>query len=129
MAMKPRVTKEREELLWGEHLKAPTLETRNALWELYYGIVWKIAFKLSDRLPGNVTADDLAGPGTLGLLEALRQFDPARGFRFRTFMGKRIKGAMLDWLRNYDFVPRLTRTRLKKVEQARRRLEARLARN
>jgi len=128
MTMKPRVSKELEELLWGKHLRAPTLETRNALWELYYGIVWKIAFKLADRLTANVAVDDLVGPGTFGLLEALRLFDPARGFRFRTFMGKRIKGAMLDWLRNYDFVPRLTRARAKKVAQARHRLEALLGR-
>lgn len=123
---KHRLSREQERLLWEEHFRAPTLETRNALWAFYYPIVWSIAFKLADRLTANIAVDDLVGPGVFGLRDAIGGFDPTRGFQFRTYMGRRIRGAMLDWLRGYDFVPRLTRARVKKVEKARRRLEARL---
>ena len=70
------------------------------------GLVKKIAHHLKGRLPANVLVDDLIQSGMIGLLEAARNFDNAKGASFETFAGIRIRGAMLDDLRRGDWVPR-----------------------
>lgn len=63
--------------------------------------------------PQCVTFDDLVSAGQFGLLAAARKFDPTRRVRFATFASRHIRGAMLDYLRECDWVPRLERTRHK----------------
>ncbi|MEG3754614.1 RNA polymerase sigma factor FliA [Psychromonas arctica] len=69
-------------------------------------LVQKIAYHLMARLPANVLVDDLVQSGMIGLLEAARNFDAAKGASFETFAGIRIRGAMLDEMRKGDWVPR-----------------------
>jgi RNA polymerase sigma factor for flagellar operon FliA len=54
-------------------------------------------------------ADDLWAVGALGLIEAFRRYDPSRGVTLETFVGHRVRGAMLDELRRVDRLPRRTR--------------------
>jgi RNA polymerase sigma factor for flagellar operon FliA len=70
-------------------------------------------------LPQQVDIDDLIQVGFLGLCEAIDRFDPDRGIRFETFSTQRIRGAMRDYLRSIDPVPRLTRSRVKRFEATR----------
>ena len=123
--MRVRLSFEKSDALWREHLAAPTHETKNALWGFYYPVVEVVAERLARRLAASVQVGDLVGAGVFGLLNAIDRFDPARGFKFLTFARARIKGAMLDWLRKVDPVPRLTRTRLKRFQRARSAIEAR----
>jgi RNA polymerase sigma factor for flagellar operon FliA len=53
-------------------------------------------------VPSCVTLDDLIGAGTIGLIQAVDRFQPSRGLQFATYAKHRIRGAMLDFLREED---------------------------
>ena len=71
---------------------------------------------------------DLVSAGTLGLIGAVDTYDPGREAKFETFGSRRIRGAMLDDLRAMDWVPRLTRSRMRQVRRAAEPLQAALGR-
>lgn len=75
---------------------------------------WTI--RLKGTLPESVDADDLFSAASVGLLESMERFDKSKNVTFGTFAERRIKGAMLDSLRNLDFLPRNLRTRLKALD-------------
>lgn len=79
---------------------------REKLIEELLPLVPKIALKLKQRLPSNIELDDLLGYGHLGLLDAVNRYDPDKKESFRKFAEIKIKGAMLDYLRSLDIVPR-----------------------
>jgi RNA polymerase sigma factor for flagellar operon FliA len=60
---------------------------------------------------------------------AVRRYDPRRGVNLKTFLVKRIKGAMYDYLRNIDWMPRNLRKNIKEVEKAIYELESKLGRH
>jgi RNA polymerase sigma factor for flagellar operon FliA len=62
------------------------------------GLVRSLALKVHRALPRRVDLDDLIGYGQVGLVEAAREFDPARGTRFASFAYYRIRGAIYDGL-------------------------------
>ena len=72
--------------------------------------------------------NDLVSAGVLGLLDAIEKFDPTRGVKFKTYAELRIKGAILDSLRNLDWAPRSLRKKSKDLEHVYRELEQRLGR-
>ncbi|ADD69598.1 RNA polymerase, sigma 28 subunit, FliA/WhiG [Denitrovibrio acetiphilus DSM 12809] len=73
--------------------------------------------RISTTLPDTVDVDDLYSSACLGLIESLERFDKDRNVNFYTFGERRIKGAILDTLRNLDYLPRNVRTRLKQLER------------
>ncbi len=79
-------------------------------------------------LPQVFEHDDLLGYGTIGLIEAVDRFDPARGVGFETFATERIRGSVIDALRAADWVPRSSRKRAKDVQRAYAEMEERLGR-
>jgi len=87
-----------------------------------------IAQRISTKLPAHVEVNDLVGAGVLGLLDAIEKFDPSRGVKFKTYAELRIKGAILDSLRNLDWAPRSLRKKSKDLEKVYKDLEQRLAR-
>lgn len=91
---------------------------REALIEAHLPQVRFYAERLAATLPPSVERDDLIGAGTLGLLEACARFDPARGVLFKTYAAMRVRGAMLDSLRDLDWAPRSLRRRARAVEEA-----------
>ncbi|MFP4623986.1 MAG: sigma-70 family RNA polymerase sigma factor, partial [Gemmatimonadota bacterium] len=72
--------------------------------------------------------DDLVSAGVMGLMDAVGAYDPARGYRFSTFAGTRIRGAMLDEMRRRDVAPRSVRRRQRALEEAVGRLSVELDR-
>lgn len=74
-------------------------------------------------LPRVFDSDDLLGYGTIGLIEAVDRFDPARGVSFETFASDRIRGSVIDALRAADWVPRLSRKRAKDIQRTFSQLE------
>jgi RNA polymerase sigma factor FliA len=87
-----------------------------------------IAQRISTKLPSPVELNDLVSAGILGLLDAIEKFDPHRGVKFKTYAELRIKGAILDSLRNLDWAPRSLRKKSKDLEKVYRELEQRLGR-
>lgn len=92
-------------------------------------LVKRIAYHLLSRLPPSVQVDDLIQAGMLGLLEAVRHYDQGQGASFETYAGIRIRGAMLDELRRYDWTPRSVHRKAREVAEAMRAIEAKTGRD
>jgi RNA polymerase sigma factor for flagellar operon FliA len=91
-------------------------------------LVGHIVREVLGRLPGHVSRDELVSAGTLALVLAARGFDPARGVPFAHFAAMRIRGAITDELRTWDWASRRVRVRSREVESVRSMLAARLSR-
>jgi RNA polymerase sigma factor FliA len=91
-------------------------------------LVKRVALNLRGHLPAHVELDDLISDGTVGLIDAVRKFDPARGVTLESYARYRIRGAILDSLRDQDHASRDMRRRMKKVESTCQGLEHRLGR-
>ncbi len=113
---------------WDEYRRTQSDDIRNVLMEHYLPIVKINSERLSNKLPDEVEIDDLISAGIDGLRDAIQMFDQDRGVKFETYCATRIRGAILDALRNKDWVPRLVRARANQLGQSRRRLEAQLGR-
>jgi len=87
-----------------------------------------IARRIHDRLPENVSLDDLISTGVVGLIAAVDHFDPAHGVQLKTYAEHKIRGAILDGLREMDWAPKNKRRRAKQIEAAVASLEQRLGR-
>lgn len=99
-----------------------TLE-KERLVNQYAPLVKRIAYHLMVKLPASVQVDDLIQNGMLGLLDALGRFEQGMGAQFETYAVQRIRGAMLDGLRENDWVPRGVRKDMRRVEAMLQKLE------
>ncbi len=72
----------------------------------HLGLVKRVALHLKARIPAFMELDELVQVGMIGLLEASRAFDPAKGIEFENFAHSRVRGAMLDEVRRLSFLPR-----------------------
>jgi len=105
---------------WKEH---GDLEAKKALIETYLPLVEYVTNRMAIGLPKNVIKDDLASNGVMGLIDAIEKFDYLRGLQFETYASWRIRGAIIDGLRQGDWVPRSVREKAKRVEEAYQHLE------
>jgi RNA polymerase sigma factor for flagellar operon FliA len=92
-------------------------------------LVEKQARRLLRRLPAHVELGDLVSAGVLGLMEAVRRYNPDRSVAFHSYASFRIRGAMLDELRRRDLMARDARRESKAVESALHQLRLRLGRS
>ncbi len=113
-----------EGLPWTEAARAGDSEERRAFLESHLDLVRYLVLRIASRLPATVEIEDLTHDGVLGLLEAARNFDPARGARFRTYAEARIRGAILDGLRARDWKPRSVHRGRRALDEALGRLRA-----
>jgi RNA polymerase sigma factor FliA len=101
---------------------------RNALIKQYQPLVRRLAHHMMAKLPPSVEVDDLIQVGLIGLSDALTRFEASQGVQFETFATQRIRGAMLDELRENDWMSRGSRKSQKEIETALRKLEHQLGR-
>jgi RNA polymerase sigma factor for flagellar operon FliA len=80
--------------------------------------VYYIARRIHERLPQQVPLDDLVNAGVIGLIESVRSFNPDKSVPFKSFAKFRIRGAILDSLRELDWGSRLLRHKGRQVEEA-----------
>ncbi len=92
-------------------------------------LVKRIAHHLLGRLPSTVDVDDLIQAGLIGLIEASSNYDADKGASFETYAGIRIRGSMLDEVRNLDWTPRSVHQKHRHVSQAIHALEGRFGRS
>ncbi len=76
------------------------------------------AGQLIRRVPKSIELDDLIDSGVLGLLEGAGRFDEGKGIQFKTFISFRVRGAMIDYLRAFDWFPRSMRDASKGLQKA-----------
>lgn len=94
----------------------------------YLETVKIIAKKIYLKLPSNYELDDLISCGTIGLMDAIEKYDPAKGVKFKTYAEYRIKGQILDELRALDWASRATRDKIKNFEKVESQLQESLGR-
>jgi len=87
-----------------------------------------IARRIHDRLPSHVPFDDIVHAGILGLIDAVDKFDPSRNVQLKSYARFRIRGAILDSLRQMDWSPRNLRRQARRIEEANRELALDLGR-
>jgi len=96
---------------------------REQLVERFAPMVKRIACHLMARLPASVLLDDLVQNGMLGLLDAIGRFEAGVGAQFEAYAAQRVRGAMLDSLRENDWLPRSLRRSCRLIEAAITQLE------
>jgi len=94
------------------------LTNREAMIVRYAPLVKYVVGRLAISLPAVIDHDDLLGYGTLGLIDAVDRFDPARLVKFETYAVTRIRGYIIDQLRALDWIPRSARQRSREIERA-----------
>ena len=87
-----------------------------------------IARRIQERLPENISLEDLVSTGVLGLIAAIDNFDPSHNVKLKTYAEYKIRGAILDSLRGLDRAPRQKRRQAKRIEAAIAAAEQRLKR-
>jgi len=77
-----------------------------------------IARRIQERLPENISLEDLVSTGVLGLISAIDNFDSRHNVKLKTYAEYKIRGAILDSLRGLDWAPRQKRRKAKQIEAA-----------
>lgn len=96
--------------------------------ENFTPLVKRIAHHMMARLPASVQVDDLIQAGMIGLLDAIKRYEGSRGRQFESYAAQRIRGSILDELREADWLPRGIRKKMRQIEMAVRTLEQSLGR-
>jgi RNA polymerase sigma factor (sigma-70 family) len=84
----------------------------------YAPLVKRIAYHLMAKLPASVQVEDIIQNGMMGLLDAIGRYEEGLGAQFETYAVQRIRGAMLDGLRENDWLPRSLRRDMRRIEAA-----------
>lgn len=103
-------------------------QDRDQLVVQYAPLVKRIAYHLMAKLPASVQVDDVIQNGMTGLLDALNRYEDGLGAQFETYAVQRIRGAMLDGLRENDWLPRSLRRDMRRIESAIHALEQQFGR-
>lgn len=114
--------------LWMEFKKTRSEAIRQKLGTHYVYLVKSVVERIIGTLPRHIEKEDLINEGIVGLMESIDRFDPNRGIKFDTYGYTRVRGAVYDYLRSMDWVPRSLRTKSKETERSINALEKRLGR-
>jgi RNA polymerase sigma factor for flagellar operon FliA len=101
----------------------PGSAAENELVVAHLPLVKTLVGRIAMTLPAHVDVDDLHSAGLVGLLNAVRQYDPSAGTSFQSYARVRIRGAIFDELRRLDWVPRSVHDKARKVQAAIQKLE------
>jgi len=105
--------------------EAPTANSEQLLLEQLPQVKY-IARRIHERLPQHVPFDDLLHAGIVGLIDALHKFDASKNVRFASYAKFRIRGAILDSLRDMDWSPRDLRRKARRLEATMQKLQTEL---
>lgn len=108
--------------------KAHNKSAKDETIQQYLPLVKRIAYHMMARLPASVEVDDLIQVGLIGLMDAVERFDGSQGAQFESYATQRIRGSMLDDLREADWLPRHIRQKSRQIETAIQHLCQRLGR-
>ena len=111
-----------------ERPETEALARRNQLVQDHLWLVKHIARMVAARFPDTVDIDDVTSAGAVGLIKAADDFDPTREVKFETYARYRIRGSIMDDLRQQDALPHSKRSKLRQIEKAIEDLEGRLGR-
>jgi RNA polymerase sigma factor FliA len=112
--------------LWRRLKERKDQKARDQIINQYAYLVKITAGRVVTSLPPNLERDDLVSAGIMGLIKAVDQFDTGRQVKFETYAIALIRGAILEMLREEDWVPRSVRDNVKTLERTYYQLEIRL---
>lgn len=113
---------------WEAYARTRDPVLREDLLLTYLPLVKRIASHFLGSLPRSVRLQDLISSGIIGLLFSVDNYNPELGTKFETYASNRIRGAMVDGLRELDWVPRSIRKKARQVEKVFEKLTYRLGR-
>jgi RNA polymerase sigma factor FliA len=113
---------------WRRYKQYRDARARDQLIQHFAYLVKITAGRVISNLPPSLERDDLVSAGILGLIKAVDQFDVTRQVKFETYAIALIRGAILEMLREDDWVPRSIRERVKLLERTYMDLEVKLRR-
>lgn len=114
--------------VWRAYKASGDTDLRDRLILQYAPLVRYVAGRVGVGLPASVEQGDLVSYGVFGLIDAIEKYDLDRAIKFETYAINRIRGAIIDELRSFDWIPRSVRTKAKDIERAIASLEERLQR-
>ncbi|QNU68411.1 FliA/WhiG family RNA polymerase sigma factor [Ruminiclostridium herbifermentans] len=103
--------------LWKQYTKTRDPALKDELIVQYAYLIKYVAGRLSIYFGSNVEFDDLVGYGAFGLIDAIEKFDISKGVKFETYASVRIRGSIIDSIRDLDWVPRSLRQKNKELEK------------
>lgn len=109
---------QRQQELWKKYSESRTQAIKEQLIIEYADLVKYVAGRLSIYFGSNVEYDDLVGYGVFGLIDAIDKFDLSKKVKFETYASLRIRGAIIDSIREQDWAPRSLRKKGKDLEKA-----------
>lgn len=121
-------TSKKDEHVWKKWIEERDTEACDELIRIYLPLVDYHVQRISTGLPINVNKEDLKSHALMGLYDALEKFDYTRELKFDTYASFRIRGSIIDGLRQEDWLPRSLRERSKKVEVTIEKLEQKFGR-
>lgn len=107
----------RQNELWKQYSSSKDPVIREKLIIEYAQLIKYVAGRLSIYFGSNVEYDDLVGFGAFGLIDAIDKFDLSKGVKFETYASLRIRGSIIDSIRDMDWVPRSLRQKHKDLEK------------
>lgn len=114
---------QRQQELWKRYYESKEPSIKEQLILEYAELIKYVAGRLSMYFGSNVEYDDLVGYGVFGLIDAIDKFDINKGVKFETYASLRIRGSIIDSIRELDWVPRSLRKKSKDLEKAYSELE------
>ncbi|MCF6505824.1 RNA polymerase sigma factor WhiG [Blastococcus sp. MG754426] len=114
--------------LWARYVEVRDPGLRDRLILHYAPLVKYVAGRVGSGLPAHVEQADLISYGTFGLIDAITRFEPTREVKFESYAMARIRGAIIDELRNTDWIPRSVRVKARAFERTVAELESTLHR-
>ncbi len=112
--------------LWREYRRRRSTSHRDELMSEYRHLISKTRQRIIPTVPCRIAPEDLDQEGNIALLRAVEQFDPSRKVKFESYAISMIRGAMLEYLRREDWVPRSVRTKQKLIARAEEELTLRV---
>jgi RNA polymerase sigma factor FliA len=114
--------------LWRAFKEKKDPEARESLILAYIELVKYVSGQMAMGMPAEIQPSDLETYGIFGLMDALDKFDVSRKIKFETYAVMRIRGAILDGVRNMDWVPASVRRRSREIRDAHQALRSELGR-
>jgi len=115
--------------IWKQYSETKDPAIREKLILQYVHLVKYVAGRLNIYFGTNVEYDDLVGFGVFGLIDAIDKYDVKKGVKFETYASLRIRGAVIDSIREMDWIPRSLRQKHKELEKVYNELENELGRS
>ncbi len=115
--------------LWKRYLETGKTEYRDELIVQYLYLVKFVVGRLASNFPQHIKLDDLYSSGVTGLIKAVEKYDATRASKFESYASLLIKGAIIDEMRELDWIPRSIHQKANKIATSQHKLQQDLGRD